>query len=233
VLGLLIMCVGFSVILNLVLGRKRKKKAERAVSFTAEHDTEDDGTRFQFDMEPQAGGKDEFYHFHGESEDLYPSTASEAAYGHEEDGRYYGDDQGEAFSSEFFDDDHRNDYHEGIGSDYHEEIRETHDRMEEDYDGEWSSDEGKEDHGKSDESRVRKGRYGTGTMLDWDTKGWREGGRYRRDDERYMEPEEEDSDDGNDDEDLVEFDDEIREADEFWAELPATRKIDPAQDRMK
>ena len=230
VLAVLILMTGTAITMNLVTGRKRKKAAEREASFTAEQEMVGDGTRFQFHIEPQAGGKDEFYHFHGESEDHYPSTAGEAAYGHEEDDGYYQDDPGEEFSSEFFDDDYREDYDEGI--------READGKMKEDYYGEWSSDEGKEDRGKSDESRVRKGRYGTGTMLDWDTKGWREGGRYRRDDERYMEPGEEKTDDGNDDdddddEDLVEYDDEIREADEFWADLPATRKNDQDQDRMK
>jgi len=231
VLGLLIIVVLLSIILNLVLGRKSKKTAERAVSFTVEHDTGDDGTRFQFDVEPQTGSRDDipyyrettderevasagddFYHFHGDPEDHYPSKGSEAAYGQEDDDGYY---QEEEYSSEFFDDDYGEEYYEGTG--------EADGRMKEDRDGEWSDHEGKEDHGTPDESRVRKGRYGTGTMLDWDAKGWRGGGRYRRDDDVPSEKDKEYSDesynDVDDDDDLIEYNEVIREADEFWADL--------------
>ena len=71
---------------------------------------------------------------------------------------------------------------------------------EEDDDGDWADDAGEEDHDAWDgSSRTWDGRYGTGTMLDWDTKVERGGGKYRRDDDPCPEPKVEHSDDGNDD----------------------------------
>ena len=107
---------------------------------------------------------------------------------------------------------------------------EADDWMEEDHHGDWDDEPGEEGDDAWDESmRTWDGRYGTGKMLDWDTKVERGGGRYKRDDEYYREPDEEYSDDdyddgynddydndddndddsdGYDDNDLVEFDEE-------------------------
>jgi len=71
--------------------------------------------------------------------------------------------------------------------------------VKDDHEGYWDDDEGEQDHDTWDGRRTWDGRYGTGTMLDWDTKVESGGGRYRRDDESYLESDDEHSDDDHDD----------------------------------
>jgi len=84
---------------------------------------------------------------------------------------------------------------------------ESDDWMEEDYESYWDDGGEAEDEKWDVESKTWDGRYGTGKMLDWDTKIERGGGRYRRDDDYYQEPDHELSVDEDDDGDIVDFDD--------------------------
>jgi len=87
---------------------------------------------------------------------------------------------------------------------------EADDWMDDDHEGGWDDDKGEQDQDTWDSRRTWDGRYGTGTMLDWDTRVERGGGRYRRDDESYLEPDEEYSD-----YDYEESDDDYNEDDHF------------------
>ncbi len=235
ILGLLIICVLLSVILNLVIGRKRKRALEEMTP-SGREEKEDRGTRFQF-----------------ESETPKPETMELNT-----------DGWGWEYPSES--------HHEDQPEDRFRDAWKTDHAIDEGWDGELDDHEVRREPIRGGGiDRTRKGQYGTGRMLDWDTKSWRGGGRYRREDrdhtehyadysdqdyddhsdydetyedydddhdqyeddddnynERYEDVERDNDHDNDHDydekEDLIEYEEDTRNEEDFWADFPTTRK---------